>query len=140
MDLKIYTDGGSINNPGPAAIAFVIFQNNHLLHQHSSRIGANTNNFAEYSALVGALEWVKKNQREGTLNTTVFSDSNLMINQLNGLYKVKNASIREFILKIRILEQEIKMPIFYRYIPREKNRLADSLVKKALSTPVSSPA
>lgn len=132
MELKIYTDGGSINNPGPAAIAFVIYQDNRILYQHSSQIGVNTNNFAEYSALVKALEWVKKNTIENVVNTTIFSDSNLMINQLNGLYKVKNAVIREFILKIRILEQEIKTPIFYRYVPREKNRLADSLVKKAL--------
>ncbi|OGK24059.1 hypothetical protein A3F58_01375 [Candidatus Roizmanbacteria bacterium RIFCSPHIGHO2_12_FULL_37_9b] len=132
MELKIYTDGGSINNPGPAAIAFVIYQDSHIFHQHSSRIGVNTNNFAEYSALVRALEWVKKNSLANILNITIFSDSNLMINQLNGLYKVKNAVIREFILKIIILEQEIKTPIFYRYVPREKNRLADSLVKKEL--------
>ena len=56
------------------------------------------------------------------------SDSTLLVNQVNGLYKVKNAKIREFIMQIRILEQEIRIPITYKYIPREKNFRADSLV------------
>lgn len=132
MELQIYTDGGSINNPGPAAMAFVVYKAGKLVHKHSSSIGINTNNFAEYSALTKALEWVGENGQEEVSKIVVFSDSNLMINQLNGLFKVKNATIREFVMKIRILEQDIKLPISYNYIPREKNRLADSLVKKEL--------
>lgn len=135
MQLKIYTDGGSINNPGPAASAYLIYLDSKLLYRFSAKIGINTNNFAEYSALKGALEWVKKHLKEKPIKITkivCFSDSNLMVNQLNGLYKVKNSTIRLFIMEIRVLEQEIKIPILYKHIPREENRLADSLVKKEL--------
>ena len=132
MELKIYTDGGSINNPGPSAIAYVIYSNGKIIHSFSAKIGINTNNFAEYTALVRALERVKQNHVSSSAKITVFSDSRLMVNQLNGLYKVKNSTIRQFVLKVRILEQELNVPIVYKYIPRENNRLADSLVKKAL--------
>jgi hypothetical protein len=60
-----------------------------------------------------------------------------MVNQLNGLFKVKNSDIRDFVFKTRCLEQEIKIPIVYKYIPREKNTLADSLVKSVLKNPLS---
>ncbi len=156
MDLTIFTDGGSLNNPGQAAISFVVYLNGEVAHTFSKRIGINSNNFAEYSALVAALEWVKNNTvekmsqnnvcariplrisgfnqiGEPILKITCYSDSNLMVNQVNGMFKVKNAAIREFIMKIRTLEQEIKIPILYKYIPREKNTLADSLVKKTLN-------
>ena len=132
MELKIYTDGGSINNPGPSAISFLVYKNSKPLKQFSTKIGINTNNFAEYKALMSAMEWVRENIKEDYSKIIVFSDSNLMVNQLNGLYKVKNTVIRDFIIKIRVLEQEINKPVFYQYIPREKNWLADSLVKKAL--------
>lgn len=137
MELKIFTDGGSINNPGPAAIAFVIYFNNKIVQSYSAKIGTNTNNFAEYSALLMSLKWVKENSADKIDKISVFSDSSLMVNQLNGLFKVKNADIREFIIKIRVLEREINTPIVYNHIPREKNSLADSLVKKALFTPES---
>ena len=133
--VKIYTDGGSLNNPGPAAIAHIVYLNNKSFNSFSSKIGINTNNFAEYSALQHALEWVKNNivKKHMQISKTIcFSDSNLMVNQLNGLFKVKNSTIRAFVIKIRVLEQEIKIPIIYKYIPREENRLADSLVKKEL--------
>ena len=132
MELKIFTDGGSINNPGPAAAAFAIFQDHRLIYQSSVRIGNRTNNFAEYTALVKALEWTITNKLTTVSRLAFFSDSNLMVNQLNGMFKVKNPTIREFILKIRTLEQGLQIPIVYKYIPREQNQLADSLVKKAL--------
>lgn len=133
MVFEIYTDGGAINNPGPAAIAFVVFSGKKLVFKFSQSIGSSTNNFAEYTALVNALEWVK-NQAFG-IGTKIFffSDSRLMVNQVNGLFKVKNSDIRNFILKIRVLEQEIGAPIIYKNIPREENSLADSLVKRRLT-------
>ncbi len=134
MELKIFTDGGSINNPGPAAFAFLIYENDRLIHSYSARVGINTNNFAEYTALLRALEYVKnevlKNNHVSKIYS--FSDSNLMVNQLNGLFKVKNAIIRDFIMKIRVVEQELNVPIVYSYIPRAENQRADSLVKKTL--------
>src|SRR3990167_8551657 len=107
MELKIFTDGGSINNPGPAAIAFVVYLNNKIVYSFSSKIGINTNNFAEYAALEKSLEWIRDNPGFRLDKISVFSDSNLMVNQLNGLFKVKSTHIREFIIKIRVLEREI---------------------------------
>ena len=132
MELKIYTDGGSLNNPGPAASAFAIYLDSKLFYKTSSRIGNNTNNFAEYTAVVEALEWLIRNKPPGVSRATLHSDSNLLVNQLNGMFKVKNTAIREFIFKIRSLEQEFNVPVIYKYIPREQNRIADSLVKKEL--------
>lgn len=140
MSLQIYTDGGCINNPGPAACAFVVYQDGKLIFSESQAIGKTTNNIAEYTALIRALEWVKNflfsnfHPPAGgpASNVQFFSDSALMINQLNGYFKVKNAAIRELIMKIRVLEGEVKTAIVYKNIPREKNALADSLVKKEL--------
>lgn len=136
MVLKIYTDGGALNNPGPAASAFVVYQNNKTIHQASFAIGSNTNNFAEYTAVVKAFEWLLKSRPPGIIKIGFFSDSNLMVNQLNGLFKIKNSALREFVLKIRSLEQELDLPITYKYVPREENTVADSLVKKELFRPI----
>lgn len=136
MELKIFIDGGARGNPGPAACAFIIYADNKLVVRNGKKLGFATNNFAEYSAVVAALEETKKIVIKQTLSSLykikVCSDSNLLVNQLNGLYKVKNSTIREFILKIRILEQEIGLPIIYRHIPREQNSLADKLVNQTL--------
>lgn len=135
MDLIIYTDGGAINNPGPAASAYLIFSNNKPVAKGAKKIGPNTNNVAEYSALIMALTKAKEivaNIKPKKI--TCFSDSSLMVNQINGLFKIKNTNLRSLLIKIRELEQEIYLPIFYKYIPREKNTLADDLVKKALSS------
>jgi len=133
MTLTIYTDGGSLNNPGQAASAFVFYIDNKLIFKHSEKIGVASNNFAEYTALVKALGKTKEILNEYSLNNIqVFSDSQLMVNQLNGLYKVKDTNIRGFIMKIRILEADLNIPIKYTHVLREKNQLADSLVKQAL--------
>jgi len=135
MTLTIYTDGGSIGNPGPSAFAYIVYKNKKLIYSYSEPIGVATNNVAEYSGLINGLTKIKElisNFKFQISNIVVYSDSSLMVNQLNGLFKVKNAAIREFVLKVRILEREIKTPIMYKQIPREKNQLADSLVKRAL--------
>lgn len=134
MNLTIYTDGGSLNNPGQAASACVIYKDGVLAQQKAKRLGIATNNEAEYNAMIMALETVKSMQQEGDRpeRITVYSDSALMVNQLKGLFKVTKGHIREFILRIRILEQEVGVPITYIHVLRDKNQLADSLVKKAL--------
>lgn len=140
MGIDIYTDGGSLNNPGEAAYAFIIYQNNKIIFKDHKRIGIASNNFAEYTALIKALEKVKELFNDDTIilrrivvkKITCYADSALMVNQLNGLFKVKHADMRDFVIKIRILESEIKIPIKYVNIPREKNTEADKLVKQAL--------
>ncbi len=133
MEIKVFTDGGSLNNPGQAASAFAVYQDGKLIYSFGQRIGVASNNVAEYTALIKALEWLlqhKDNVNDAAI--TVFSDSQLMINQVNGYFKIKNAVIREFVLKIRGLEQELGLLINYKNIPREQNSFTDSLVKKAL--------
>lgn len=133
MDFIIYTDGGAINNPGPAASAYLIFSGNKLVAKGVKKIGPNTNNVAEYTALILALKKTREIAPDiKPTKITCLSDSSLMVNQINGLFKIKNGNLRGLVLKIRVLEQEINIPIFYKYIPREKNAEADSLVKEAL--------
>lgn len=139
MVLTIYTDGGSLNNPGQAAYAYIFFEGKKLIFSNSEKIGVASNNVAEYSGLINALKKVKEliaNNQLKIEKIEAYSDSSLMVNQLNGLFKVKNAKIREFVFKIRSLEGEINLPIIYIHILREKNMLADSLVKKALNVDI----
>jgi ribonuclease HI len=138
MILKIYTDGGSKGNPGPSSIGMVFYVADKKVFQHKENIGVATNNDAEYQALIKALEII--NPKSQVLNKfqipnfqnikqiQFYSDSRLMVNQVNGMFKVKNGKIREYIFKIRILEQEIKIPINYYLISREENWEADELV------------
>ncbi len=130
MILKIFTDGGSKGNPGPAAIGLVFYLDNKQIYSYREDIGIATNNDAEYKAVIMAYKrlLVISDQLFGVKRIAFFSDSQLLVNQLNGLYKVKNARIREYILQIRILEQEIKLPVSYLQIPRDQNQVADALV------------
>lgn len=137
MTLQIYTDGGSINNPGQAAFAYILFNGPKQLFSHRETIGIASNNIAEYTGLIRALEKTKELMAVNKLKMDkieVFSDSLLMVNQLNGLFKVKNAKLRGLVLRVRALECEINLPVIYIHIYREKNMLADALVKKALGS------
>ncbi|KKQ24896.1 MAG: ribonuclease HI, ribonuclease HI, partial [Microgenomates group bacterium GW2011_GWC1_37_12b] len=89
--IKIFTDGGSRGNPGPAASAFVVFENNKILTKEGKFLGNATNNIAEYSALLLAVEWLNKNKL--TENIKFFLDSELIVKQLNKTYKIKNKNL-----------------------------------------------
>ena len=133
--LEVYTDGGSRGNPGEAAIGGVVYEvegeKKKLFFTFSERIGVATNNEAEYKAVIKALELIK--EKVGKVEEVrFFLDSQLVVNQLNGLFKVKKGKLREFIFKIRILENEIGGKIVYKLVPREENRVADKLVNEAL--------
>ena len=130
MILKVYTDGGSKGNPGPSAIGGVGYFNGKRIFEFKKSIGSATNNDAEYLALIEALEEIlsRLNRDRNIKQIKFFSDSRLMVNQVNGLFKVKNGKIKEYILKIRSLEQEINLLITYHLIPREQNVEADRLV------------
>ena len=133
MILKVFTDGGSKGNPGPSSIGGVGYINEKKVFEFNKSIGIATNNDAEYRALIEALSNIK-NQVLNIKNTNQISeiefnsDSKLMVNQVKGLFKVKNGRIREYILKIRGLEQEVGLPITYQHVPREQNVEADLLV------------
>ena len=136
MVLQIYTDGGSKGNPGPASIGVAYFIDGVKIDTYREDIGHATNNEAEYTALVRALEIVQSRKVHKVHNVDkiqVFSDSRLMVNQVNGIFKVKEARLRDFVFKIRALEVELSLPISYKDIPREQNTVADDLVNNKAS-------
>jgi len=134
MRLTIHTDGGSLNNPGPAACSYVISgTRGAIIEKESFFLGVQTNNVAEYSGIKNALVAILRLKKSFPISSLSFvSDSLLVVNQLNGLYKVKNERIREFVFEIRSLEQQIGVPINYRHVLRELNQHADDLVKECL--------
>lgn len=130
----IFCDGGARGNPGPAAIAFVVIADGKTIYKFAKAIGKATNNVAEYQAVIEALKWLKNKSPITNYQSpiTFFLDSQLIVNQLRGFYKIKDAKLRNLIIKIRGLEQEIGGKIFYHLVPRAKNQLADSLVNQIL--------
>lgn len=134
-ELRIYTDGGSRGNPGPSALG-VYIENGHglFLDEIGKTLGINTNNFAEYSAIVEGLSWAfsHKAKMPKLVRISFFMDSNLAASQLNGLYKIKNPILRELLFSVKQKEAELGIPISYTHIPREQNKKADRMVNLAL--------
>jgi len=129
MELKIYTDGGSRNNPGPAAAGIVICdKKNNLIESHSKFLGEKTNNQAEYLAVIEALKLAKKFNPQ-IIN--FFLDSKLVVEQLNGKFKIKDQKLASLFVEAYNLSLGYKK-ITYEYIPREKNVLADKQVNLCL--------
>jgi ribonuclease HI len=136
--LFVFCDGGARGNPGPAAIGFMIKDSQgKILVQKGEYIGKTTNNVAEYTAVIKALEWLKQQSHSVTQSlshsVTFYLDSKLVVNQLNGLFKIKNRRLQNLVITIKKLERELSLPLIYRHISREKNYLADRLVNKALN-------
>ena len=120
-------DGASRGNPGLSAIGIIIKQNEKILLEHSEFLGVRTNNQAEYEALRRALEICNTLDKE----LTVFSDSELLVNQRNAKYKIRNQNLKMISREISNLEKNFEK-VLYRRIPREKNYRADKLANKAL--------
>ncbi len=127
MKCKIFTDGGARNNPGPGGIGVVIKYDDKVL-KFSKYIGHSTNNQAEYLAVILALEEAKKiNAKE----IDFYLDSELVVNQLNRKYKVKNQELSVLFIKVWNLSLEFKK-ITFTHIPREQNKEADRLANLAM--------
>jgi len=126
MELSIFTDGSSHPNPGKMGIGIVIYKEGRILKEISKCIGKGTNNIAEYKALIVALKEAKK---LGATRVKIFSDSNLMVEQICGNSKTKNVNLKR--LKGRVLQLSKSFDSFkLTYIPREKNELANKLSNK----------
>lgn len=126
--LILYCDGASRGNPGPGAYGFVIMQGEDVVFSEGARMGIVTNNVAEYEGLLKGLE---KSIELGATQITVRSDSQLLVRQLNGQYKVKAPHIIPLVQKARrLLVQFKKVEILH--IPREQNSMADALCNEAL--------
>jgi ribonuclease HI len=129
MRAKLYTDGGARGNPGPAAYAYVLEgEDGAVIAAHGQRIGVATNNVAEYGGLVAGLE---KAIELGLGEVEVVSDSELMVKQMRGEYRVKNEALRGLSAKAGRLAREVGK-VTYRHVMREQNELADRLVNEAL--------
>lgn len=137
MKLVIHTDGGARGNPGPAGIGVIIEEGDpstgsgRAIAQFGKKIGETTNNVAEYTAVIEALDWLKTNKYSPREIDFVL-DSTLVVNQLNGLFKVKQPHLRELLMRVRALEQKVGGTIRYAAVRREANTRADLLVNQAL--------
>lgn len=134
-DLQIFTDGGARGNPGPAAIGVVVNgADGKNISKIKKYIGEKTNNEAEYEAVIAALG---EAVRLGAKKVEFKLDSELVVRQLNSIYKIKQPHIQKLVLTVRNKEQSLGR-VTYSYIPREKNKAADKLVNEALDEAVGS--
>jgi len=126
---KLSTDGGARGNPGPAAYGYVLeTEDGHVLDARGETIGIATNNVAEYRALIAGLA---KAVELGIDEVDVVSDSELLVKQMRGEYKVKNAALRELSIEAAGLARRLGR-VSYTAVRREHNELADQLVNEAL--------
>ena len=129
MTVRLFTDGGARGNPGPAASAYVLeAEDGTVLDARGEAIGVATNNVAEYRALVAGLA---KAGELGLDDVEVVSDSELLVKQMRGEYKVKNAALRELWEEGQRLARRLGR-VEYTAVRREHNELADRLVNDAL--------
>ena len=129
MKARLFTDGGARGNPGPAAYGFVIeAEDGTVLAAHGERIGVATNNVAEYRALIAGLD---KAAELGLGEVEVVSDSELLVKQMLGEYRVKNEALRDLSIQASRLARAIGK-VTYTAVRREHNELADQLVNEAL--------
>jgi ribonuclease HI len=127
--LIIYTDGGARGNPGPAGIGAIAKNNdNEIIFEISEFIGKTTNNQAEYKALVFAIKKAKELKIE---EVDFYLDSELVVKQLNGQYKVKNKDLMPLFLEINNLKKQFKK-ITFSHVRREFNKEADRLANMAM--------
>ncbi|MDQ4030264.1 MAG: ribonuclease HI family protein [Actinomycetota bacterium] len=129
MTAKLFTDGGARGNPGPAAFAYVLeAEDGAVLAAHGEAIGVATNNVAEYRALV---EGLRKAGELGVTELEVVSDSELVVKQMRGEYRVKNEALRALSVEAARLARAVG-GVRYTAVRREHNELADRLVNQAL--------
>jgi ribonuclease HI len=132
VKLKVFSDGGARGNPGPAAVGFIVIDamTGRIVKQSGKRVGETTNNVAEYLAVIEALKFLKRQKIEAV---DFFLDSQLVVNQLNGIFKIKDSDLRNLIIEVRRLENELGGGIRYHLIPRKENFQADSIVNSLLA-------
>lgn len=125
---QIYSDGASRGNPGPSGIGAVILKDDEIVHEISKYIGQTTNNVAEYEALLAALDYCVKKKLSPV---EILADSQLMIRQLTGHYKVKHPNIIPLHEKARKYLAHLDVTDF-KHVPREQNKHADRLSNEGI--------
>jgi ribonuclease HI len=128
-EVKMYSDGGSRGNPGPSALGFVILDmGDKVLYAGGEYLGITTNNQAEYQSLKAGLKYAKKMKAK---EVHVFMDSMLVVNQMKGIFKVKNRDLWPIYESCKELSAQFSK-IHFSHVPRELNKLADAQVNKCL--------
>ena len=126
----IYCDGGSRGNPGPAASAFVVTEGKKVIYKDSKFLGVETNNVAEYTAVLMAIKWLTVHSPQFTV--TINLDSQLVERQLNGKYRIRNMKLKDLHDKIKMKIKDSNIKVNFAWGFREKNTLADNLVNEEL--------
>lgn len=135
--VNIFSDGGSRGNPGPAAYGFVVYDDKkNKLFEGSQYLDITTNNQAEYRGVLGALQYlysvIKNNKHETLKKVNIFLDSKLIVEQMNGNYKIKNEGLKPIYWQIREIISSLAIEVSFSHIPREKNKEADKLVNEEM--------
>lgn len=136
--VNIFSDGGARSNPGPAAYGFIAYDDkNNKLFCGSQYLGKTTNNQAEYRGVIGALEYInnltENNKYEQVIQINILLDSKLIVEQMNGNYKIKSEALKPLYWQIRELVLKLNSHVNFLHINREKNEEADKLVNAELN-------
>ncbi len=126
--LTLFCDGASRGNPGPASYGFVLLDGDKVVWEEGGVLGIQTNNVAEYTGLIRGLE---KCLLLGGTQLTVKTDSQLMVRQISGQYKMKSPHLQPLLKRVKELLRELEQ-VEVLHIPREENKLADALANEAL--------
>lgn len=133
--LIVYTDGGSRGNPGPSALGVVLTdEKGKIIKKYSQFLGEMTNNQAEYQAVIFALKKIKAllgKDKIQDIEVEIRSDSELLVSQLSGKYKILDKNIQDLFINVWNLKIDYKKVEFV-LVPRERNKEADSLANQAL--------
>lgn len=132
--ITIKSDGGARGNPGPAAIAFVAFENQQIIKQHQEYIGESTNNVAEYKAVISGLQWAYEytKGKDHPIEIKCILDSNLVVNQLQGNFKIKQTHLQTLANQAFQIIQKFPGKISFNHVKREFNKEPDALLNQAL--------
>ncbi len=127
MTIKVFTDGASRGNPGHAGAGAIIYKDSSILDQVSQYLGKKTNNEAEYTAVILAIQKLIDHKEQ---EATFYCDSQLLVKQLNGQYKVKAPTIIPLFKQIKALTQNMNLK--FNWVRREQNSEADVLANRGI--------
>jgi len=131
--IEVYSDGGARGNPGPGGSGFVVYIDGKKIYEGKKYLGKTTNNQAEYNGVLEALAYIKE-KLAGEKKITFYLDSELVVKQLRGEYKIKNQKLQEMANKIKTILNSLGTDVSWVHVPREKNKLADKLVNEAIDS------
>lgn len=131
--VKVFCDGGSRGNPGPAAAGVVITtREDEVIGEYNQYLGVRTNNYAEYSAVILGLSQLKDSKE--LVRADFYLDSELVTRQLNGQYKVKHVDMKPLYTQVQELLSEVSVEVSFAHVRRAFNTLADAQVNICLDT------